>query len=258
MAKTLSALQERLQRLEIELESKNAEIDELRKDDLDQNEKIRDLERKITKCNEEKKELMKQVEEQRKHIDQCLQKIDGLSKRVSTLENNPALYVAEAASLVQHAICKEVLPVTYGNDRPGTATIKELLDYINKRIKLPSNDLGEKDDLEKAKNRWKEICKVFNWTEWDYKVWDRYRLPDEVQAIITLKKERLPHAHPKPIELRKAMQYIPELQVGEHKRKRIRKFLGNLQDQLRSCQIYIEDIVELAHAHYTVMDSHTM
>ena len=220
----LAALEEELQRVKIELESRNAEIDELLKENSDQNQQLRDHEKKILCLEEEKKALMKDI--------------DDLKDTVSALEKvTPTVYVAQAGSLFQQAICVAVLPEIFEGD--SFATIKRLIGYLSGKIKLPV-----KADLTRARKRWEDICKEFNWT-------DCYSLPDEVKAINELKGVRNKIAHPA-IELKKIMQYIPGVEVAEYNRKRLSNIFESLLDKMVRSGLYHKDIVELniKNAHY--------
>ena len=95
--------------------------------------KIKDLEEKIA-------ELQKQIETLQKQIEKLLLQQDS---------NAATLYVAQAASFFQQAICCAVLPGTFEGD--SSAKIQQMVNYLKPNgEELPQ---GATDDLEENGQR---------------------------------------------------------------------------------------------------------
>lgn len=240
----LQDLEERLKNLETErdaaLEEKEAFVTENEELGI----KVRDLNKKVA-------DLQKQVAEQKRHIQQyhaqnteMKQELKLLKERVAVLEKgNATLYVAEAASLFQQSICCALLPETFKGDT--SATIKELLRYLKGKKELPED---ANDDLEIARNKWRDIRRKLGWTQWDDDKWEYNRLPNDLKAIITLKKGRVSSAHPPTIELKEAIKYVQQVDVRESVKQHIRNFIGSMEEKMRCCGLYHEGIEELRHS----------
>ena len=248
----LQELEERLEKLELERDTAIQEKEEL----VTENE---ELESKVRNLNKRVADLEKEVAEQKKHIQQShvketqmtqelksqmTQELKSLKERVAVLEKGSAtLYVAQAASLFQQSLCCALLPDTFEGD--PSATIKELVNYLKGKKELPEDT---RDDLGVARNKWKDIRKKLGWTQWNDDVWQYKRLPDDLKAIISLKKGRVSSAHPPTIELKEAMKYVPQIEVEEPVRKHIRDFIGSMEGKMRRCGLSHEGIEEFRHS----------
>jgi len=139
----------------------------------------------------------KQNQQYHQQNTEMMQELKLLKEKVAVLEKGSAtLYVAQAASLFQQSICCELLPETFGGDT--SATIKELVMYLKGQKALPED---VNDDLGIARNKWKDIRKKLGWTQWDDDEWEFNSLPNDLKAIILLKRGRVSSAHPPTIEL---------------------------------------------------------
>ena len=149
----LRELEERLSRLEIERDAAIEEKEALVTENVELESKVRDLKKNVTSLEE-------QVAEQKKHLQQyhwknteMTKELISLKKRVAALEKGSAtLYVAQAASLFQQSVCRELLPETFKDD--PFATIKELVSYLKGRKELPED---VNDDLGNARTKWEDI-----------------------------------------------------------------------------------------------------
>jgi len=240
----LQELEERLKELEIERDAAIEEKEALVTENEELESTVRNLKKNVA-------ELQKQVAEQRTHIQQyheketkMTHKLNALEEKVEVLEKGSAtLYVAQAASLFQQSICCELLPGTFKGD--PSATIKELVKYLKGQKELP-DDVN--DDLEMARSKWRYICQKLEWTRWDGRNWEFNRLPNDLKAIITLKKVRVYSAHPPTIELREAMKCVPHVKVRESAKPYIRNFIGSIEQKMRSCGLSHEGIEEFRHS----------
>ena len=238
----LRELEERLSRLEIERDAAIEEKEALVTENAELESKVRDLKRKI-------KSLEEQVAEQKKHLQQyhlknteMTQELILLKKRVAALEKGSAtLYVAQAASLFQQAVCREVLPETFKGDR--FATINKLVSYLKGEKKLP---IDVNDDLGTARSKWEDIRRKLEWTQWDDGDWEFNSLPNDLKAIILLKQIRVDPAHPPTIELKEAMKYVSQVEVRKSARQYIRTFIGTMEEKMRRCGLSHEGIEELS------------
>lgn len=239
----LQELEEKLEKLEIErdaaIEEKEALVPE-----------IEELESTVRNLNKNVAELQKQVAEQKTHIQQYHVKVTKMMLKLKVLEEKVAvhekgsatLYVAQAASLFQQSICCELLPGTFEGD--PSATIKELVKYLKGQKDLP-DDVN--DDLEMARSKWEYIRQKLGWTKWNDDIWPwKFNsLPDDLKAIITLKRVRVYSAHPPTIELREAMKRVPQVEVRESARPYIRNFIGSIEEKMRCLNLSHEGIEEL-------------
>lgn len=247
----LQELEKRLEKLEIERDAAMQEKQEL----VTENE---ELEYKVRNLNKIVADLQKQVAEQKTHIQQyhlqnqqyhqqnteMMQELKLLKEKVAVLEKGSAtLYVAQAASLFQQSICCELLPETFGGDT--SATIKELVMYLKGQKALPED---VNDDLGIARNKWKDIRKKLGWTQWDDDEWEFNSLPNDLKAIILLKRGRVSSAHPPTIELKEAMKCVPQVEVRESVRPYIRNFIGSMEEKMRRCGLSHERIEEFRHS----------
>ena len=237
----LRELEERLRRLEIERDAAIEEKEALVTENAELESKVRNLMRKITSLEQEVAEQKKHLQQYHQENTEKTQELISLKKRVAALEKGSAtLYVAQAASLFQQSVCCALLPETFKGDT--SATIKELVSYLKGRKELPED---VDDDLEAAKNRWEDIRRNLGWTQWDDDNWEFNRLPNDLKAIITLKKRRVDSAHPPIIELKEAMKCVSQVEVRETVRQHIRSFIGTMEDKMRRCGLSHEGIEEL-------------
>ena len=247
----LKELEDSLRKLEIERDTAIEVKESFVAENKDLEDKVRNLEKQIVS-------LQKEVAEQERHIQQHHQQTKNMTQEIKSLKNevsdlkgevadlkkgSATLYVAQAASLFQQSICCALLPETFNGDT--SATIKQLVKYLKRQEELPEE---VSDDLETAKNKWKDIRKKLGWTEWDDNKWDYRSLPSDLKAIIALKRVRVHSAHPPTIALKEAMQYVPHIEVTEFDRKHIRSFLGSMEEKMKSCGLFHEGVEELRHS----------
>jgi len=246
----LQELEKRLEKLEIERDAAMQEKQELVTENEELESKVRDLNKNVA-------DLQKQVAKQETHIQQyhmqnkqyhlqnaaIMQELKLLKEKVAILEKGSAnLYVAQAASLFQQSICRALLPETYKGD--PSATIKGLVMYLKGQKALPKE---VNDDLGVARNKWKDIRKKLGWTQWDDDEWEFNSLPNDLKAIILLKRGRVYSAHPPTIELKEAMKCVPQVEVRESVRPYIRNLIGSMEEKMRRCGLSHEDIEEFRH-----------
>ena len=212
------------------------------------NEDLQDKLRKVTDERDtaikEKKELVERIDESNgesgKKIKDLEEKIAELQKQIETLQSDSAtLYVAQAASFFQQAICCAVLPGTFKGD--SFATIKQMVKYFNGE-KLPQ---GATDDLDEGRRKWAEFRSKLNWTNWDDTYWNYNRLPHEIRAVETLRKIRVSAAHPK-IELNIASKLVSKIAgVPQRTEQNIKEFIETLLAKMKHCGLSHHGIKEL-------------
>ena len=124
----------------------------------------------------------------------------------------------QAAFLFEHTICSHVLPEVYPPDSDKTASIPDLLDYLNGAKTL---DLLSTKVLDEARQRLKRFCKDLNFSEeWTTKKgserwWNK--APGTINAIRWLKKARVCIAHPQPVNLSKTEEkFLPPMPELSH------------------------------------------
>lgn len=244
----LKELEERLRRLELERDTAIQEKESFVAENKDMEDKIRQLEKQIASLKNEVAEQQRHLQHDHQQKQNMTQEIKSLKDRVADLEGKVAdltkgsatLYVAQAASLFQQSVCCALLPETFTGDR--SATIKELVSYLKGQKELPED---VNDDLGTARNRWEDIRRNLGWTKWNDDNWEFNGLPNDLKAIISLKKVRVHTAHPPIIELKEAMKCVSQVEVRESVRQHIRNFIGTMEDKMRRCGLSNEGIEEL-------------
>ena len=216
-------------------------VEQLKKRVTSHENRIRQLESEMKEITSAKSEMKQQFEEdiqklqgelvqQKKMVKSLQERIEKLEKANDDLKGellksqtgldeserrHDLLYITQAATLFERAICTHVLPVVFQNDK--FATIRRLLNYLNGGIALPIRGLQlNKDEIiYEAKQKWAEVCNHLGLPdEWKTEKvgndidWSDANVPEIIGAIYFLKNSRLAVAHPTKISLEKAKQKV--------------------------------------------------
>ena len=196
-----------------------------------------------------RKDINKLLDEKDKHIKSLKTDVEKLRKKVNDLQRNyDLLYLGQAASYFEQAICSHVLPEVFTND--AHATLKKLLNYLNggRELPLEPEELDEPESrvIQKAKLRWNGVCDKLKlpgkWKEkpGNWKPDDR-SVPQVIRAIGLLKQNRVSVAHPSPINLTIAEQKVTtdtiEASMPPWQYRLVKKFVHTLRANITSTRI---------------------
>ena len=211
-------LEHRISQLELERETTKKELQE-------ENQMLKE---KITQLEGEIRKLKKELADLRRNM---------VPKQRRLEEESAILYIAQAATAFQEAICKKVLPKTF--NPPRGATIKDLLKYLTGKEAIPTDE-----DIDEAKERWEKLVTDLQWTGWNYAKKGMMKdLPGDLRAIFYLKEARNPIAH-RDIEITTAKSLLKDIEkeIQEFKLVHIRKLILNMDEKMKKCGLSHEGI----------------
>ena len=235
--------EEKIRALETDRDAAKAERNKLLKEKATIN---RDLKKKTSSSEERLEETLEKrietleeiIKTQEERIETLKERIETLDKRIEILEEEIAkfkeesaiLYIAQAATAFQEAICQKVLPETF--NPPRGATIRDMVDYLTGKEAIPTDE-----DIDEAKERWEKLLTDLQWTGWDYARKGMMKdLHGDLQAIIYLKEARNPIAH-HDIEITTAISQLKDLEnkLPGYKLVHIRELILNMDEKMKKC-----------------------
>ena len=201
------------------LKTKVEEIEFLRSENESLAQQVQDLQEEIEKL----KEQLKTDAKERKSLQK---KVDDLKHKLALIKKDgDKIYLGQAAAEFERAICSEVLPKIFRGNKH--ATIKDLLNLINVDEQDSPLDISQHEwsvMRSDARKRWSNICdKLHIPDEWKRENGEKLKfkniynrkVPDIFRAILLLKQERNPVAHPNPISVKKAEEIVHTAFLGQ-------------------------------------------
>lgn len=242
---------EQERRFEDERKALKREIHDLKKELKNKEEIIEKEEHKKTALESENESRILEIEELKAEITKLKQDIKSLQDKLKDLEllkqklqlsteAEYKVYLSQAASLFEQAVCSYVLPKMFKGDIH--ATIKKLLKVLNVEqgdMKLPPELVSDMDKTaieemkRKARENFDKLCNdlVFP-AEWKRE--QPKSEPIVLRAINLLKDDRNTIAHPKPISMTTAEEMVQSNVIKhsgmpEWQFELIKKFIASLR-----------------------------
>lgn len=214
------------------------------------------LAQQVQDLQEEIEKLREQLKTEVKNRKSLKVQVDDLERKLSLVKiAGDKIYVCQAAAEFEQAICSEVLPEVFRRNK--YATIKVLLNLINDDTQDPPLGMSQNVWSVKrsyARERWHNICdKLRIPDKWKRETGKKLKfeniynpeVPDIFRAILLLKKERNPAAHPNPISVKKAEEKVKTAFSGEVDLPHwmitsVCNFISSLGDNIRRSGVQID------------------